>query len=154
MITYVKSNLFDLKVDAYVNPVNCVGVMGGGLAAEFKERYHFNYQEYRRACLDSTLAPGKCLAVRDDFLGKEAWIINFPTKVDWRNPSQYSYILEGLVDLVSFIKTSQTLKDPITSIAIPALGCGLGGLEWDKVRPMIHEKLKSLRCDIYVTEPM
>lgn len=140
-----------LKADAQalVNTVNTVGVMGKGIALQFKEAFPHNNKVYVEACKRNELEPGKLLAVWDSNLhfGKKL-IINFPTKVHWRNPSKYEYIEKGLIALVKLIK-----KENIQSIALPPLGCGNGGLSWPKVKEMITHCLGSLPIDISVFEP-
>jgi O-acetyl-ADP-ribose deacetylase (regulator of RNase III) len=145
MLTFTSGNLFDSNAQALVNAVNTVGVMGKGIALQFKKRYPHNYQVYHRACLEEKLTTGQILGVRDqDALG-ERWIINFPTKEHWRGKSQYEYVAEGLRSLRTFL-----VKHDIESVAIPALGCGLGGLEWSRVKKMIVAELADLSVDCYV----
>lgn len=144
MFIYCEGDIFASDADALINTVNCKGVMGKGLAADFKRNYPENYLNYRNECLNRRLTTGK-LSVFDE---KGKTIINFPTKDDWRKPSKLSYISEGLDSLAEYLNHSR-----IKSIAIPKLGCGLGGLEWTAVRPLIEEKLsnisKTIRIDIY-----
>ncbi len=145
MIHFVKGNIFESDADALVNAVNTVGVMGGGIALEFKNRYPNNFSVYKQACDKGELKTGDILVVKEND-GKT--IINFPTKEHWKNPSQYEYIASGLIGLKEKIK-----EHNIRSIALPALGCGLGGLMWDKVKSMIESELKNVDADIYVYEP-
>jgi O-acetyl-ADP-ribose deacetylase (regulator of RNase III) len=128
-----QGNIFDSGCMALVNPVNCQGVMGKGLAKEFKKRFPHNFKVYKIGCSSGYVRTGKVFPCSDN----QQIIINFPTKDDWRKPSEYEYIEKGLKDLV------ETLKDLpfITSIAIPPLGCGLGGLDWDKVLALIETEL-------------
>lgn len=138
-------NIFDSDADAIINTVNIVGVMGGGLAAQFRDRYPAMNADYQQACANRQLEIGKMWSWYDD-AGKR-WLINFPTKLDWRDPSQNSYVIDGLVDLKKVIAD---LK--LTSIAIPPLGCGLGGLHWEEIEPLIAGALGDLegvRVDIY-----
>jgi O-acetyl-ADP-ribose deacetylase (regulator of RNase III) len=136
-------DLLEADTDALVNTVNCVGVMGKGLALAFKYRYPENYKDYVRACLDGEVKLGHIffhyLKVHDRWLTKPRYILNFPTKNHWRNPSQIHWIRDGLVDLVRCIKLVR-----IESIAVPALGCKNGGLNWANVRPMIVDALQPL----------
>lgn len=120
---YIKGNLFDPETDALVNAVNTVGVMGKGIALQFKQTFPHNYKVYRAACKNGELTPGVLLAVNDLALGKNKLIVNFPTKKDWKHKSEYEYVESGLVELAKLIKAEN-----IKSIAIPALGCGNGGL--------------------------
>ena len=129
MITYVKGDLLKASTEALVNAVNTVGVMGKGIALQFKHKFPHNYKVYRAACKDDTFQIGEVLIVKDRDLSGEKWIINFPTKKYWRSPSKYEYITSGLQDLRKVIE-----QNKIKSIAIPPLGCGNGGLEWKKVK--------------------
>lgn len=134
---------------ALVNTVNTVGVMGKGIALQFKEAFRQNHKRYIDACKNNELAPGKLLAVWDENLQSgRKFIINFPTKVHWRQPSKYEYIDKGLDALRILIQ-----EEKIPSIAIPPLGCGNGGLEWTRVRAMIAQKLSGLDIKIQVFEP-
>lgn len=120
---YIKQeNLFVQQVEALVNPVNCVGKMGKGVALEFKQKYPENYEQYKRACNQGQVLIRRMLVVETG-LEIPKYIINFPTKIHWRSPSQLEYIEQGLDDLVRKIEEYK-----ITSIAIPALGCGNGNL--------------------------
>lgn len=137
------------NAEALVNTVNTVGVMGKGIALQFKKAFHNNHKAYIDACKRKALAPGKLLSVWDENLqlGRKL-IINFPTKVHWRQPSQYEYIEKGLVALRELLQ-----KENIKSIAIPPLGCGNGGLDWNKVKPMIEATLSGLDTEIFLFEP-
>lgn len=137
------------KAEALVNTVNTVGVMGKGIALQFKETFPHNNKLYIDACKSKQLEPGKLLAVWDSnlLLGRKL-IINFPTKTHWRYPSKYEYIEKGLVALVDLIKSKN-----IQSIALPPLGCGNGGLAWPRVKDMIIKYLGSLPVDITIYEP-
>lgn len=149
MIQFLKGNLLDSKADALVNTVNTVGVMGKGIALQFKEAFPINNKKYIEACKAGALSPGKLLAVKDhNALLGEKLIINFPTKKHWRHPSKYEYIEEGLKALVQLIE-----KQQIKNIAIPPLGCGNGGLDWNVVRPMIEKYFSALQTKVYVYEP-
>ena len=149
MINFLTGDLLKADAEALVNTVNTVGVMGKGIALQFKEAFPFNNKEYVRACKNKELSPGKLLAVWDSNLlyGKKL-IINFPTKIHWRNPSKYEYIEKGLHALAELIK-----NENIKSIAIPPLGAGNGGLDWAKVKPMITDVLRDLSIDVQVYEP-
>ena len=120
-------------VDAIVNTVNCVGVMGKGIALQFRNRWPENYEAYRRACKAGEMRPGRMFVFDAGAYAQPHYIINFPTKDDWRGKSRLSYIRDGLIDLVA-----QVRRLGIRSIAVPPLGCGNGGLAWDDVRPMIE----------------
>lgn len=121
-------------VDAIVNTVNCVGVMGKGIALQFKNKWPANYSAYEAACKAKQVRPGTMFVFDSGGLVKPNYIINFPTKDHWRGKSRIEFIRDGLVDLVKQIK-----RLGIRSIAIPPLGCGNGGLEWEEVRPLIEQ---------------
>lgn len=149
MIHYTTGNLFESQAYALVNAVNTVGVMGKGIALQFKNTFAHNYKEYSIACKNGTLQTGRLLAIKDLSLATgEKLIVNFPTKQHWRNPSEYEYVESGLKELASLIQAEN-----IKSIAIPALGCGNGGLEWNKVKLMVESHLGNLDCEIWVFEP-
>lgn len=148
MIRFSTGNMFDAQVDAIVNTVNLVGVMGKGVALQFKERFKNNFQIYKQACKDHTIGIGNSLVVQEEWQGRSVWVINFPTKVHWRNPSEYWYVERGLDNLIEIIKDYA-----IKSIAIPPLGAGNGGLDWNRVKEMIVSKLSYLDCEVIVFEP-
>lgn len=151
MIRLVSGNMFDCQVDALVNTVNCVGVMGAGVALQFKMRYPEMFQDYVRRCRAGLVRPGQPYEWRleESLFGSDSRIvINFPTKDDWRNPSEYSYIESGLRWLRGYLLQSHGL-----SIAIPALGCGYGGLEWTVVEGMILSALGNLENEILLFLP-
>jgi O-acetyl-ADP-ribose deacetylase (regulator of RNase III) len=136
-------------VDAIVNTVNCVGVMGKGIALQFKNKWPGNFDFYHAACKAGRVAPGKMLVFDAGAYAQPHYIINFPTKDHWRGNSKLSFIEDGLVDLVAQI---QALG--IRSIAIPPLGCGNGGLNWADVKPLIEQAFASLpELDIRLFEP-
>lgn len=149
MIVLKQGDMMQSGAEALVNTVNTVGVMGKGIALQFKEAFLNNNKAYIDACNKKELLPGKLLAVWDENLqlGKKL-IINFPTKEHWRYPSKYEYIEKGLVALRELLQ-----KEKVKSIAIPPLGCGNGGLKWDKVKPMIENALGGLETEIIVFEP-
>ncbi len=150
MIKFVKGNIFNSNAEALVNPVNTVGVMGKGLALQFKMKFPKNFELYKKACKEGKITIGKMFVTQTNILTNPKWIINFPTKKHWKYPSNYKFIEEGLDDLIEVIK-----KLNIKSIAIPALGSGLGELEWIKVKKIIENKLKSLNnVEILVFEPL
>jgi O-acetyl-ADP-ribose deacetylase (regulator of RNase III) len=148
MIRYKKGNLLDAETQALVNTVNTVGVMGKGIALQFKTRFPNNYKVYRDACKAGTFKTGQVLVVAEGDLLNQKIVVNFPTKEHWKAPSKYEYIESGLKAL------NQAVKDyGITSIAIPPLGCGNGGLAWNIVKPMIEKELQNLEADIIIYEP-
>lgn len=149
MIHYVKGNLLESKAQALVNTVNTVGVMGKGIALQFKEAFPENFRVYYNACRKKELQIGKVLVVEDsNLLSGPKLIVNFPTKTHWRYPSEYSYIDLGLQSLRREIQTRHIL-----SIAIPPLGSHNGGLDWMQVKQMVEKELGDLDCDIYLYEP-
>lgn len=149
MIQSVKGNLLESEAQALVNTVNTVGVMGKGLALQFKEAYPNNYALYRKACKAGNVQIGKMFVTEDgDMYGGKKIIINFPTKTTWRRPSEYSYIESGLLALRDLIVSHQ-----IKSIAIPPLGSHNGGLDWGRVKKMVIASLQDLDCQILLYEP-
>lgn len=144
-IRFTHGNMFSIPADVQINTVNCVGAMGKGVALAFKRKYPQMYREYREECLKGNIVTGKMYLWNSP---NGTCIINFPTKDDWRAPSRYSYIDGGLIDLR---KCLSLMKD--VQVAIPPLGCGNGGLNWDRVKPMIKEHLSGLDATIYVFEP-
>lgn len=151
-LTFKNDDLFSQPVEALVNTVNCVGVMGKGVALEFKNRWPENYRAYKRVCDARELTPGRMFVFDRGRLfsdGGPRYLVNFPTKNHWRAKSKLEYVRDGLVALVEEIKTLG-----ITSIAMPPLGCGNGGLDWKDVRPLIVESLSPLHdVDIIVLSP-
>lgn len=128
-------NIFDLDTDALVNPVNLMGVMGKGLALQFKEKFPENFVMYKEWCADSP-------EIGSIFIWREnnKCIINFPTKIHWKDPSKLEYIEESTETLADWIINVD--KDfEVKKIAIPKVGCGLGGLDWKTVKPKIIEIL-------------
>jgi O-acetyl-ADP-ribose deacetylase (regulator of RNase III) len=148
MIRYTKGDLLSSTAEALVNTVNTVGVMGKGIALQIKTRFPQNYKVYRDACKNETFTIGQVLVVKEGDLIDSKIIINFPTKVHWKGDSKYEYISLGLVALRAAI-----IENHITSIAIPPLGCGNGGLDWPRVKAMIEDHLQALDCDIIVYTP-
>lgn len=141
MIEYVKTSIFESPAMALVNPVNCVGVMGKGLALEFKKRYPAMFQDYKEACEAGILEPG---IVHYYPIGDKV-IINFPTKRHYRNESKPWYISAGLH---YFARTYEAYR--ITSVSFPKLGCGNGGLDWEMVKPIMEKYLGKLPIAVYI----
>jgi O-acetyl-ADP-ribose deacetylase (regulator of RNase III)/uncharacterized protein YwgA len=138
-ITITRGDLLKQNdVDAIVNTVNCVGVMGKGIALQFKKKWPDNYSEYVRVCKAGDLRPGKVHVYPLEKSNLPLFIINFPTKDHWKEKSKVEYIKDGLNDLIHQIK-----KLNISSIAIPPLGCGNGGLNWGLVKSLIEEAFTS-----------
>lgn len=149
MIQYKTGNLLDSKAEALVNTVNTIGVMGKGIALQFKHLFPNNFKLYVKACKNNEVKVGQLLVTEEETLlsGKKI-IINFPTKTNWRLPSEYQYIESGLTELVKLIKDKN-----IKSIAIPPLGSGNGGLDWNKVKLILERHLADIDCDIHIYEP-
>lgn len=149
MITYTSGDILNADVEALVNTVNCVGVMGRGIALQFKNMFPENFEVYAEACAQKEVRPGEMFIVETGELTNPRYIINFPTKRHWRGKSRMEDIETGLADLKRQIEARG-----IRSIAIPPLGSGLGGLEWASVRERIVTALASLEgVDIRVYEP-
>lgn len=148
MITFTQGNLLEARTEALVNTVNTVGVMGKGIALMFKERFDDNFRRYAAACKAKEVQTGKMFVTPVHELDGPRWIVNFPTKQHWRAPSRIEWVIEGLQDLRRFLVEQQ-----VKSIAIPPLGAGNGGLEWDDVRQQIEQALGDLDIDILVFEP-
>lgn len=137
------------EVDAIVNTVNCVGVMGKGIALQFKKKWPANFKAYAEACKAGLVKPGQLFIYHAGTLATPKYIINFPTKDHWRGKSRIEFIQDGLVDLVTHIKAHR-----ITSIAIPPLGCGNGGLDWQQVKPLIEEAFTAIpEVEVRLFEP-
>lgn len=149
MITYTTGNLLEAPVEAVVNTVNTVGVMGKGIALMFKERFPEAFMEYQSACKKDEVKVGQMfLSYNPEFSGPR-YIIHFPTKQHWRNPTKQEWVKTGLVALKELIINKQ-----MKSIAIPPLGCGNGGLKWEQVKPMIESELADLHeVEIVIYEP-
>lgn len=149
MIEYTSGNILFADVEALVNTVNCVGVMGRGIALQFKKAYPDNFKAYAAACKQDEVQPGRMFTFSTRELANPKYIINFPTKRHWRGKSRMQDIDAGLVDLVDTIRHHN-----IQSIAIPPLGSGLGGLEWNEVKPRIEAALQALPdVKVMVYEP-
>jgi O-acetyl-ADP-ribose deacetylase (regulator of RNase III) len=144
MLQFVSGDLFASKAQTLVNTVNCAGVMGKGVALAFKKRYPNMYEEYRRQCEQGEIRPGVLKLFKDT----HPWVLNFPTKRHWRARSRLDDIEAGLKVL------RENYKDwGVTSLAMPALGCGHGGLDWSDVRPLIERYLGDVDIEIEVYEP-
>lgn len=149
MITFTRGNILKADTEAIVNAVNCVGVMGKGLALQFKKAYPANFELYQTKCNSGEVATGRMLIFETGAAQNPRYIINFPTKQHWRAQSQIEFIDSGLVSLVESVTE---LK--IRSLAIPGLGCGLGGLNWNEVRPRIESAfLETPNIEVLIFEP-
>jgi len=147
MIEITRGDILQAEAEALVNTVNCVGVMGRGIALQFKKEFPNNFTAYKAACDRKELEPGRMLVVNLNQLQFPRFVVNFPTKRHWRGKSRIEDIESGLSALVDEVR-----QRGIESIAIPPLGCGLGGLDWSTVRRMIErafEELPSVRVLLY-----
>ncbi len=145
MIRFVRGDLLAAQAEALVNTVNTVGVMGKGLALRFKELFPENYEFYREQCKKGEVRIGKVLVYEVQNRLYPRYIVNFPTKQHWRGRSRLDYIQRGLQDLVQVVR-----ERGIRSIAIPPLGCGNGGLDWNEVRPLIEQAFQPLADEVEV----
>jgi len=130
------SNLFDSSAQVWVNPVNCVGVMGKGIAKQFAIRFPDMLNYYEHACkVEKSIRPGTIYTV-PHAPAPPNWIVLLATKDHWRDSSKLAWVIDGLDNLAHWCK-----DEGITSLAIPAIGCGLGNLDWSVVRPLIFDRL-------------
>src|SRR6266581_5455067 len=134
MIELTQGNILKADADALVNTVNCVGFMGKGIALQFKKAYPENFDAYQKACSAGEVQPGRMFIFELHSMLNPKYVINFPTKRDWRAKSRYEDVGSGLKALIAEVR-----RLGIRSIAVPPLGCGLGGLDWRKVRPRIEQ---------------
>jgi len=149
MLQYKKGDILAEDTEALINTVNCVGVMGRGIALQFKNAFPENFEEYARACKRDEVQPGRMFVTEINQLTTPRYIINFPTKRHWRGKSRMEDIDAGLIDLQRVIR-----EKGIRSIAIPPLGSGLGGLDWKRVRPRIEEALRDfIDVRVVIFEP-
>jgi len=149
MIRYTTGDILRADAEALVNTVNCVGIMGRGIALQFKNRFPQNFKTYKAACDAKLVEPGRMFVFETGTLTPPRYIINFPTKRHWKGKSRIEDVQAGLVALAAEIKARK-----IRSIAIPPLGAGLGGLNWNEVRPLIIAALQDLPdLDVIVFEP-
>ncbi|NCC30876.1 MAG: Appr-1-p processing protein, partial [Chloroflexia bacterium] len=150
MIEYLTGDLLQADVEALVNTVNCVGVMGRGIALQFKKAFPENFMHYKAVCDRYELRPGMMLIHDLNRLQSPRYVINFPTKRHWKGKSRMEDIEAGLMALVQDLRQHQ-----IHSIAIPPLGCGLGGLRWEDVRAKIEAAFRDLPdVQVLLYEPM
>ncbi|MDD9875296.1 MAG: macro domain-containing protein [Gammaproteobacteria bacterium] len=147
-ISLKRRNLFDSNAQTLCNAVNTVGVMGAGIAKEFKSRYPEMFADYKQRCEEKRVLIGKpyCWKPADE---SARWVLIFPTKRHWRNPSQIEWLESGLQHLTENYK-----KWGIRSLAMPALGCSLGGLDWKHVRPLMEKYLDEMDVPVEIYEPL
>jgi O-acetyl-ADP-ribose deacetylase (regulator of RNase III) len=139
-------NLLESNAQALVNTVNCVGIMGKGLALQFREAFPLMYRNYRDDCHNGLYHPGDVWGYIDR--PRDIFIFNVATKDHWRDPSQLAWIQLGIDGL-----KRRLLNSSIKSVAIPPLGCGLGGLSWSEVRPLIVAAFQDLEIEVQLYEP-
>lgn len=139
MIAHASGNLIEADAEALVNSVNCEGYMGKGIALQFKKAFPENFAAYERACRAGEVRPGRMFVFSTGYMMNPCYIVNFPTKRRWREKSRLEDIESGLRALVEEVRGRA-----IASIAIPPLGCGLGGLNWHEVRPLIERAFEGL----------
>ena len=149
MIKFLQGNLLEAPVEAAVNTVNTIGVMGKGIALMFKEAFPDNFRRYEQACKRKEIRVGQMFVTENLAIDGPRWIINFPTKQHWRQPTKLKWVIDGLQDLRRIIE-----QNGIRSVAVPPLGCGNGGLDWGDVRPEIVRALSALKnVEVLVYEP-
>jgi O-acetyl-ADP-ribose deacetylase (regulator of RNase III) len=136
----VRSNLLDDDATVLVNTVNTVGVMGAGIALAFKQRFPVMFEQYRRECRIGAYRTGtvRTWPFEDPSTDEQRYVLNFPTKAHWKQPSRYEYVEAGLASMTRWV-----ISERPSSIAMPPLGCGLGGLDWSRVRTMIEAAAKT-----------
>ncbi|MGO9485139.1 MAG: macro domain-containing protein [Rhodomicrobium sp.] len=150
MLRYATGDILASEAEALVNPVNCVGIMGRGLALQFKNAFPQNFEAYRAACKRGEVEPGKMFVFETGSVANPKCIVNFPTKRHWRGKSRTEDIETGLDALVREIHSRG-----IKSIAVPPLGAGLGGLPWQPVRSRIEKSLGNIAgIEVIVFEPL
>lgn len=150
MVEYARGNLLEADVEALVNTVNCVGVMGKGVALQFKQAFPENYRQYKKACDAGEVQPGRMFVVPTGSMINPRYVINFPTKRHWRGKSRLEDIKAGLAALVD-----EARRLDIRSIAIPPLGSGMGGLQWAQVKPLMAGALAGLpQVRVVIYEPL
>lgn len=150
MIEVAKGNILEADADALVNTVNCVGVMGKGLALQFKQAFPANFKAYVTACAAEAVVPGRMFIFDGGQTTRPRYVINFPTKRHWRDGSRIEDISSGLQALVGDVR-----RLAVRSIAVPPLGCGLGGLDWRRVRSLIDAAFSEVPdVRVLLFEPM
>jgi O-acetyl-ADP-ribose deacetylase (regulator of RNase III) len=147
-LNFTRGDLFKSKAQVLVNPVNCVGVMGAGIAKEFKRRFPKMFVAYKKACDEGKLHPGTLMLWKDRE-SLDRYVLNFPTKKHWRSKSKLVWIEEGMQFFTKHHKEWN-----IRSIAFPALGCGKGGLDWKDIKPIFKKYLSDVDINVFVFEPI
>lgn len=149
MLIYKQGDLLKDDAEVLVNAVNTVGVMEAGIAKQFKKQFPEMYEKYKRDCMANKLRLGKMHLVQVEDEPEAKYVINFPTLVHWQDQSNLSDIESGLIDLVRMVETYG-----FRTIAIPPLGCGVGGLNWEDVRYLIEQAFKSVDVRVHLYEPL
>ncbi|MFE6967946.1 macro domain-containing protein [Isoptericola sp. NPDC057653] len=139
VVSEESGDLLEADVDALVNAVNTVGVMGKGLALQFRRAFPAMFDDYRQACRAGDVRVGRMHVWETGATSGPRFVVNFPTKEHWRSASRLAFVDDGLVDLAAVIRAQG-----IRSVAVPALGAGLGGLDWADVRPRVVAALGAL----------
>lgn len=142
MINFTETTVFNTPAQTVVNTVNCVGVMGAGIALEFRLRYPEMFQDYALRCQKGAVKIGRPYLYRNC---ECPWIMNFPTKKHWKNPSRIDWIEDGLKYFVANYK-----KANLSSIAFSQLGCGKGNLDWHEVKPVMEKYLADIEIPAYI----
>lgn len=145
IIDIENGNLFSLPADCIVNPVNCMGISGKGLALQFKEIYKNNFINYKDYCTKGLLNPGGVFFFKEEL--ENLWIANMATKYNWRYPSSYIWIEQGLINLRNGMNERN-----ICSVGITKIGCGLGGLSWTNVKPLIYKVFENTGLIVFICE--
>jgi O-acetyl-ADP-ribose deacetylase (regulator of RNase III) len=149
VLRFARGNLLEAPVEALVNAVNTVGVMGRGIALMFKNQFPGSFRAYARACKAGEVTAGKMFVSEESQGGGPRWIVHFTTKKHWRDPSKLEWVESGLEALTELIR-----ERGIRSVALPPLGCGNGGLDWEVVRPLMVKALEKLEdVDVVIYEP-
>lgn len=137
-------SIFKSGAEMLVNPVNCVGSMGKGLAKEFRQRFPENYEAYRKAVQEGKMKPGGCLIHRENGV----WICNAATKNHWRDPSRLEWVREAIS-----VIAKRAVTTGVATVAVPALGCGFGGLSWEDVKPLMTPLYQPYDITFFIYEP-
>ena len=149
MIHIKEGNIFEADTQGIVNPVNCMGVMGAGLAKKFAQFYPNMEKEYKAICHADKLKVGQIFMWTIDAHDGLRYIFNLPTKVHWKDPSKMQYIRHGVTELIRLMSEHE-----ISSVAIPAIGCGLGGLKWDDVfKEIVHQFQRETDKTVWLFPP-
>ena len=145
----VSGNLFKANATILVNAVNTVGVMGAGIALQFKHKYPEMFIEYAQKCKNKELKGGDIWVWKVP--NSETWILNIATKEFWGNPSNLIWVKKGLMNLSKWLTKNAKTTD---IVAIPALGCGKGELLWETVSPLMQKALENIPCEILIFQPL